>query len=211
MAYITASLLYDYIQCPHKVWRDIYGPQDEKIKETNPFVELLWEKGVQHEHKIISRIGDYLNLKDGSLDYRFQKTIEAMQHNTPLIYQGVLKHENLLGIPDILREMPDGNYMPIDIKSGMGFEGADEENDEEGKPKDHYAVQLCLYNELLKRLGFATHNNGRIIDIRGDEVEYRLTDQKGKKSPETWWDFYERIKADVDLLINSLIEFSPHA
>ena len=43
---ITASSLYDYIQCPHKVWRDIYGPQEEKIQETNPFVQLLWEKGV---------------------------------------------------------------------------------------------------------------------------------------------------------------------
>ena len=44
---ITASMLYDYIQCPHRVWRDAYGPQDEKIKETNPFVQLLWERGIE--------------------------------------------------------------------------------------------------------------------------------------------------------------------
>jgi len=54
--------------------------------------------------------------------------------------------------------------MPIDIKSGMGFEGADEEKGDEGKPKKHYAVQLCLYNDCLKRLGFAAHNSGKIID-----------------------------------------------
>lgn len=31
--HLTASKLYDYIQCPHKPWRGIYGPQDEKIQE----------------------------------------------------------------------------------------------------------------------------------------------------------------------------------
>ena len=78
------------------VLRDIYGPQEERVEEINPFVELLWEKGVKHEEKIISTIGDYLSLKDGSIAERFQKTIEAMQNKTPLIYQGVLIHENIL-------------------------------------------------------------------------------------------------------------------
>ena len=188
MEYITASKLYDYLQCPHRVWRDIYGPQNEKTQETNPFVELLWEQGTKHEEKIITKLGDFLNLKEGSIDERFQKTIEAMKNKTPLIYQGVLMHENLLGIPDLLKRLPDGNYIAIDIKSGSGMEGVDENEEEEGKPKKHYAVQLCLYNELLKKLGFATHNSGRIIDIHGDEVEYNLTAQMGTRTKDTWWD-----------------------
>jgi len=203
MTYITASKLYDYIQCPHRVWRDIYGPQDEKIQETNPFVELLWEKGIKHEEKIVSKLGDFLNLKDGSLDERFQKTIEAMKNKTSLIYQGVLKHENLLGIPDLLKKLPDDTYMPIDIKAGMGFEGVDEEQGEEGKPKKHYAVQLCLYNDLLKKLGFAIHNNGEIIDIHGEEIEYDLVSPIGARIKEIYWDFYERIKKHVDFLVKN--------
>lgn len=198
--YITASKLYDYIQCPHKVWRDIYGPQEEKIKETNPFVELLWNKGVKHEEKIVATLGEYLDLKDGTLDERFTKTIEALKNKTPLIYQGVLKYENLLGIPDLLKLLPDGSYMPIDIKSGSGFEGADEETGDEGKPKLHYAVQLCLYNDLLKRFGFASHNYGKIIDIHREEVEYDLLAQKGKIDKSTWWDNYERIRNEVELI-----------
>ena len=39
--YITASKLYDFIQCPHKVWRDIYGPQEEKIDEKLNKLELV--------------------------------------------------------------------------------------------------------------------------------------------------------------------------
>jgi len=99
-----------------------------KIKETNPFVQLLWDKGTQYEKKVITEIGEFLDLSKGDFNYRFEKTIEAMKNKTPLIYQGVLIVDNLRGVPDLLRLMPDGKYIPIDIKSGMGFKGVDEEN-----------------------------------------------------------------------------------
>jgi len=200
---ITASKLYDYIQCPHKVWRDVYGPQDEKLQEVNPFVQLLWEKGVKHEEKIVSTLGEYLDLHEGSLDERFKKTVEAMENKVPLIYQGVIKYENLLGIPDLIKLLPDNTYMPVDIKSGAAYEGADEETDDEGKPKKHYAVQLCLYNDILKKLGFASHDSGKIIDINCSEVEYELKAPKGARSVETWWDIYENIKANTGLLLEN--------
>ena len=71
-----------------------------------------------------------------------------MQNKIPLIYQGVMIHENILGIPDILEKLPNDSYSPIDIKSGMGFEGSDEETGSEGKQKKHYTIQLCLYNRI---------------------------------------------------------------
>ena len=203
MIYITASKLYDYIQCPHRVWRDIYGPKEEKIKEINPFVQMLWDKGIGHEENVISEIGKCLDLSRGSLEERFEKTIKAMKNKTSLIYQGVLRYENLLGIPDLLKKLPDNTYMPIDIKSGMGLEGVNEEQAKEGKLKKHYAVQLCLYNDLLKKLDFTTHNNGKIIDINGDEIEYDLVSSIGVKTKETWWELYERIKKHVDFLLKN--------
>ena len=124
--FITASKLYDFIQCPHKVWRDEHGLQDEKIKETNPFVELLWERGVLHEEKVISEIGPFVNLAEGSLENRVKKTLEEIERGTPLIFQGVLRYGNLLGIPDLLKKMPNGKYIPADIKSGKGLEGAED-------------------------------------------------------------------------------------
>jgi uncharacterized protein len=60
-----------------------------------------------------------------------------------------------------------------------------------------------LYNDLLKILGFATHNSGIIIDIHGEEVEYDLIAPMGVKIKETWWEFYERIKKHVDLLMKN--------
>lgn len=201
--YITASKLYDYTQCPHRVWRDVYGPQDEKIKETNPFVQLLWDRGVLHEEKVIKNIGEYLDLSEGDLEERFTKTTEAMKNKIPLIYQGVLRNKNLLGIPDLLRRSPDGNYIPLEIKSGMGFEGMDEESGEEGKPKKHYAVQLCLYIDLLEQLGFGHLNKGIIIDIHGNDVEYDLNRSLGKKNLTSLWEYYEQVKSNVSLLLNN--------
>lgn len=198
---ITASKFYDYIKCPHKVWRDVYGPQDEKIKETNPFVQMLWDKGVSHEEKIIRSIGEFADLSVGSLDERFKNTMEAIQNKTPLIYQGVLRYENYLGIPDLLRMTPDGKYTPIDIKSGSGVEGEDDDFEEEGKPKKHYAVQLCFYIELLQKLEILNTGKGKIIDIHKKEFEYDLNRSMGAKTPMTWWQYYAQIKNNVEVLL----------
>ena len=123
---LTASKLYNYLQCPHRVWRDAYGPQVEKIKETNPFVQLLWDKGVQHEQKAVSRLGDFVDLSIGDQQERIINTKEALEDGAQLLYQPVIQHENLLGIPDFLRRLDDGTYIAVDVKSGRGFEGTEE-------------------------------------------------------------------------------------
>ncbi|HCP08667.1 MAG TPA: hypothetical protein DIT25_02630 [Candidatus Moranbacteria bacterium] len=211
MKNVTSSKLYDYIVCPHRVWRDVYGPQEEKIQEANPFVELLWNRGVAHEEKIVAGLGEYLDLKEGSLQERFVATLKAMRDGAPLIYQGVLFFGNLKGIPDLLKKMPDGSYAPIEIKSGMGFEGTAEGEEEEssGKPKKTYAVQLCLYIELLQKLGFETRKRGFIIDGTGKEMEYVLDQPVGKRDKRTFWEFYEETKEQVENLLNNKAQNKP--
>lgn len=207
--HITASKLYDFMQCPHRVWRDVHGSQDEKIKETNPFVQLLWDKGVLYEKNVISKLGDFLDLSKGSLEDRFNQTTEAMKDKTPLIYQGVLMVDNLVGIPDLLRLNPDGTYIPVDIKSGMGLEGVDEEEGDEGKPKEHYAVQLALYCDALIRLGFESKKQGLIYDIRGNEVVYDLNNPIGKIKKITFWELYEDVLNKVTLLLENKVQNKP--
>ena len=199
---ITASKLYDYMQCPHRIWRDIYGPQEEKIKETNPFVQLLWDRGIQYEKEVISKIGELLDLSEGSLSERFKNTVEAMKKKVPLIYQGVLIKDNLVGIPDLLKIRPDGPYIPVDIKSGMGRAGAEDSTGDEGSLKKHYAVQLALYVDILNELGFEKKKEGLVIDINGDEVLYNLEEQVGPRTRATFWELYEKIKNQASILIN---------
>jgi len=54
MQLLTESKLYNYIQCKHSVWRDVYGPQDTKIAEDNQFVNLLWERVVVPQENAIN-------------------------------------------------------------------------------------------------------------------------------------------------------------
>lgn len=209
MTRTSASTLYNYIQCPHRVWRDVHGPKDEKNPEPNPFVELLWEKGAAHEQRIVQRLGELTDLSQGSFEDRFKKTVAAMRDGVSLIYQGVLMHESLLGIPDLLRRNADGTYVPIDIKSGMGYAGADDDEKDSGKLKKHYAVQLGLYVELLMQLGFAKEKNGIIIDIHGDEKVYDLAMPQGPRTPQTYWELYQEIKAIAQQLQTNQIQNKP--
>ena len=202
---ITPSLLYDYLMCPHKVWRDKYGPQAEKSTDDNPFLQMLWAKGVLHEKNVIDKLGDeVVDVSDGTTEERIAHTEKAITERRRYIYQGVISYaeENLFGIPDLL-ELIEDNYYPTDIKSGNAFEGADEQNDDDGKPKKHYAVQLAMYSEILIRKGLTKEHRGFIIDGTGNKTEYNLDQIIGVRSTETYWSFYQRIKSEViDLLLN---------
>lgn len=204
--YITASNLYDYLQCKHRVWRDKHGPLDERNEEPNPFIELLWERGLNHEKEIVGNIGKYSEIEGKDWDEKFKNTKKAMDEGAELIYQGVIIADDLLGIPDLLRKTPNG-YVAVDIKSGRGREGADEEGDE-GSMKKHYAVQLCLYTDVLIRLGYQKERKAYIIDINGEENQYSLTEKFGPKSPSAW-ELYESIKEEVKALILNIKQNKP--
>jgi len=207
---ITPTLLLSYIQCPHRPWRDIFGPQAEKSQENNPFLELLWEKGVQHEKDIISNFAEsFEDMSEGTIEERLAKTKQAMTSKKRFIYQGVIQHENLFAIPDLLALNEMDLYVPIDIKSGSGLEGADEENGEDGKPKKHYAVQLCLITDIIIKTGFAKERKGFILDGDKNQVEYNLDAPMGARTPQTYWDFYQEVKSIVGDLIQDKKRNSP--
>jgi len=206
---ITPSLLFNYIQCPHKPWRDIYGPKNEESIESNPFLQLLWEKGVQHEKDVISSFTEsFEDLHEGTIEERLIRTRKAMDSGKKFIYQGVIQYANLLGIPDLLT-LEDGCYYPIDIKSGAGLDGIDEESGEEGKPKKHYAVQLSLYVDILIKMGFTSQRKGFIIGADKTKVEYNLDAPMAAKNPETYWNFYHNVRKIVSKLIKNETRNSP--
>lgn len=208
MTVITPSILYDHIRCPHKVWRDVHGPQDEFVREENPFLQLLWERGIQHEADIISNFGfEYINCSQGTERERIDKTNAALSERAEYIYQGVLAHGDLFGIPDLLY-WDGAEYLPIDIKSGSAEEVSDEDGSG-GKPKKHYAVQLSLYCEILRRRGLHSSLKGIVIDTSGARVEYELASPQGPKTPETWFESFERTRAEAVALIKNEIQNDP--
>lgn len=199
MSTITPSLLYDYLQCPHKVWRDVHGPKHELADEENPFLQLLWERGVQHEADIIANFGyAFVDCSGGTEAERIAQTNQSLADRAEYIYQGILAHGDLFGIPDLLHF--DGTeYVPIEIKSGSAEEGGDENGS--GKLKKHYAVQLALYCEILQWRGLQFSQRGFVIDTTGERFEYDLSAAQGKRTPETHWEMYLRIRGEVASLL----------
>jgi predicted RecB family nuclease len=181
---VTASVLYDLVQCPQRVALDAFGDA-AKREPIKAFVRLLWERGALFERETIARLSQpFTDLSKASDSDRERLTLEAMARGDSIIHGGCIRADDLLGVPDLLRKEP-GGYVPGDIKSGRGKEGGNEENDL--KPKPHYAVQLALYVDILERLKASAGRRAFVWDIRGNEVAYDFTTLEG----DALWDDYQ--------------------
>jgi predicted RecB family nuclease len=186
--FITASMLYDFVQCPHRVTMDLFADPVER-DPVSPFVELLWERGHAFEREVVEGLTiPFINLRPSSDDERERLTLKAMAEGQELIYGGRLRAQDLLGEPDLLRRT-GGGYAAGDIKSGAGLEGMSEDKD--GKPKKHYAVQLALYTDLLERLNLSGGRSPFVWDVHGEEIVYSLDRPQGPRTPTSLWDEYQ--------------------
>lgn len=184
---ITASMLYDLVQCPRRLAMDLFEDPVRRDPE-NPFVQLLWEKGHAFERETIDGLKiPFTDLQPYKDEEKGRMTLEAMRRGDALIYGGRIAVDDLLGDPDLLRRRGTG-YVAGDIKSGAGEEGATDEAD--GKPKKHYAVQLALYTDILERIGVCSGRNPFVWDIHGAEVVYDLDAPYGVRNPTTLWNTY---------------------
>jgi predicted RecB family nuclease len=204
MPLITASILYNLVQCPKRVELDLFGTAAER-DEPNAFVEMLWERGTIYEREVMSEGGLVaLDLSQTEPDAREGRTLEAMRQGEQLIYGGRISADDLLGVPDLLRKAGDG-YVPIDIKSGRGKAGGVDSDDGDAKYKLHYAVQLALYVDILERLGLSAGRRGVILDIQGREVLYDLADTRGPRVPDSLWQEYQALLADARSIVSAAV------
>jgi predicted RecB family nuclease len=204
---ITAAMLYDHVRCPHRVSMDLFG-DPSKRDEISAFVQLLWDRGHDHEQQVIQGLSiPFTDLSGLSGKAKQAATQEAMARGDELIYQGRISVEDLLGEPDLLRKQGNA-YVAGDIKSGAGLEGANDNS--YGKPKKHYAVQLSLYTDILDRLGVSTGSRTAFVfDIRGQEVIYELDTPHGSRSPQTLWDYYGQILQEVQDVVSRAAQTRP--
>lgn len=189
---ITASMLYDYVACPHRVTMDQFGDPAQR-DEVSPFIRLLWERGAVHEQAIIGGlVQPFTDLSHYSGDEKERMTSEAIARGDQLIYGGRIAADDLLGDPDLLCREGNG-YVAGDIKSGAAEEGREDLS----KPKVHYGVQVALYTDILERKGIASGRRAFIWDADGNEGMYDLRAPIGPRTPESLWDEYQLALAEV--------------
>jgi predicted RecB family nuclease len=205
---ITASMLYNHLACPHRVAMDAFGDWNRRDK-VSPFVEMLWARGNKYESAVVGGLGEpFVDLSTFTGDAKEAATRAAIARGEALIYNGRLSADGLLGEPDLLRREGDG-YVAIDIKSGAGEESAGE--NEEGKLKKHYGVQIALYTDLLDGLGVSAGRFGYIWDVHGEEVRYDLDAALTKDPANTLWALYLEMRLEVGKLLTREIVSTPAA
>src|ERR1035437_7977364 len=97
---ISASQLYDFVHCPHRIFMDAFDDAVER-DETSPFVELLWEQGLAYENAIAEGLTITANLKLLDLANRERETLAAMARREPLIYGGGPSAGGFVGEDDV--------------------------------------------------------------------------------------------------------------
>lgn len=110
------------------------------------FEQYLLDEGRRFEQEIIAG-KEYVkpDYPDGDLNAGADATLQLMRNGTPLIYQGVLKADRFVGVPDLLVKR-DGKsnlggwwYEPHEIKISRSV-------------KPFHILQLCFYAMLLERI-----------------------------------------------------------
>jgi len=180
---------------------DAFGDPAQR-DEVSPFIRMLWDQGTMWEHEVVEGLElPFLDLSAYSMGEKERLTTEAMARKEPLIYGPRIQHGDLLGDPDLLRFERIG-YIPIDIKSGNGELGGDQDDDSEIKPKKSYSVQVGLYLDILEQKGLAGGRHGYIWDGRGREVRYNFDEPYGKRPPRTpWQDYQEALREARQVLV----------
>ena len=189
-------MLYDLVSCPHRVTMDLFADPAQR-DASNPFIQLLWEKGSLFEKQVIQGLEvPFTDLSPVAGDEKERLTLEAMQRGDSLIYSGRMQTAGLLGDPDLLRKEGDG-YVAGDIKSGSGEEGPEDHS----RPKKHYAVQLALYTDILERKGLSAGRRAFVWDVNGQEVVYDFDELQGKRNPRTLWQDYQACLVEAKSIV----------
>jgi uncharacterized protein len=144
MKVIRAGNFYEFVKCPRKVYLKFFGDPSKKIP-LSEFIKQKMKEGREYEAKIAARLKFSKPEEDISYEEAFKQTVEFMKKGVEMIYQGILLHDNLIGIPDLLEKkkgkskLGDYFYQPIDIKTGLSA-------------KDEYTMQVSFYCYLLEKI-----------------------------------------------------------
>lgn len=149
---LSASDLVGYLNCNYLSSLDlavIHGKL-EKPSYYDPLLELLAERGNQHEKAYLDHLKksgfEYVSIEGIEIsDASVKATCEAMNSGVPIIVQAALRSENFVGRADILKriEKPSKfgswSYEIIDTKLSRDTKGGS-------------ILQLCLYADLLAEI-----------------------------------------------------------
>lgn len=167
MQAISGTMLRDLLVCERRLGLDMHG-EPSRRDDTSPFVRMLWRDGIVHECAILEAMtGNVVDLRELDIFQREKRTLVAIAQKAETILGAVLRLDDLVGMPDVLRWTVEG-YMACDVKSGAAVSGPN------GTYKLEYVIQVAHYAYLLVKAGLGRGDVAAIIDADGVETRYDL-------------------------------------
>ena len=154
---LSVTDLLNYYRCPRLLYLNHHGDKSLQRPPTD-FLKRLWKVGRTYESKVTDFFKyERPKYKVGDYEKGFQETLELMKKGVETIYQGVLKNDELIGIPDFLfkaqgkSEFGDYYYHAVDIKGAS-------------TSREKYLFQLASYSYLLGEIqGFTPLYGGLLL------------------------------------------------
>ncbi len=141
---ISGAMIRDLLLCERQAALDIHG-DPVLLDPVSAFTRMLWREGLAHETKVLSGFSEGLaDIRGLTQSERESGTLSAIEARLPVILGDVIRHNNMIGMPDVLRWTPLG-YVASDVKSGAALEGA------KRNYKQGYLVQVAHYAHILGR------------------------------------------------------------
>ena len=145
-----------WVSCIRRAWLDLH---QATYYEPDPFSQLLFDAGLQHEQRILTQLQSRHDVYQAT---SFEHTQILMDEGVPVIYQArLINHEvGLLGFPDFLIRHENGQYQAADAKLTQN------EN------KKAVQIQLGLYRRLVDNNlpAIVFLGDGRMASL-GEEVD----------------------------------------
>ncbi|MEC8251908.1 MAG: hypothetical protein VX044_01760, partial [Planctomycetota bacterium] len=142
MRRITGTHVYSYVKCPHLAALDLSLPRSER-REAHPWEEFAAKRGRDFEDVYVSGLDAVApSYPERDFEQGAAATLELLRGGAPLLHQAVLKDDDRLGLPDLLRKV-DGasalgehHYEVLDVKTS-------------GRTRGDQILQVVFYAQLL--------------------------------------------------------------
>ena len=162
----SVSELLNFFRCQRLLFLNKYGDKKFQLAPSD-FLKRLWKFGRTYESTVIDFF-KYEKPKYKVADYKkgFEETLKLMKAGVETIYQGVLRNDELQGIPDFLIKAEgyslfgDYYYYPVDVKGAS-------------TSRERYLFQLASYSYLLGEIqGFTPFYGGLLLLEMDLQIRY---------------------------------------
>ena len=164
--HLSVTEIINFYRCPRLLFLNKFGDKTLQVPPSD-FLRRLWKVGRNYESTAVDFFKyEKPKYKIGDIDAGLKATLELMKKGVETIYQGVLKNDELAGIPDFLIKAKGNSFLGEHYYYAVDIKGA-------STAKERYLIQLASYSYLLGEVqGFTPLYGGLLLLDMDLQIKY---------------------------------------